>query len=168
MDLSSMLEEICLLAGSGYGSRATKLSRAPGRIGNASSHIFYLHGDDQLSRTRRALVLAGGGFPASAWELGLITGMADASLDVRDADLFVGTSSGSRVALHLASGDVHDEAFQRRVQPGPPSSARPPVVDWVGLRDGVVRAKQAGGSPTEILRRIGSLALAAASSTSGP
>jgi len=37
----------------------------------------------------------------------------------------------------------------------------------VGLRDSVVRAKQAGGSPTEILRRIGSLALAAASGTSG-
>jgi NTE family protein len=113
------------------------------------------------------LVLAGGGYAASAWELGLITGMADAGLEVRNADLFVGTSSGSRVALHLASGDAHEDAFQRRLQPGPPSSERPPVVDWVGLRDGVARAQQAGGSPTEILRRIGSLALAAASGTSG-
>jgi NTE family protein len=93
--------------------------------------------------------------------------MADAGLDVRNADLFVGTSSGSRVALHLASGDAHEDAFQRRLQPGPPSSERPPVVDWVGLRDGVARAKQAGGSPTEILGRIGSLALAAATGTSG-
>ncbi len=93
--------------------------------------------------------------------------MADAGLDVRNADLLVGTSSGSRVALHLASGVAHEEVFQRRLQPVPPSSARSPVVDWVGLRDGVARAKQAGGSPTEILRRIGSLALAAASGTSG-
>ena len=54
---------------------------------------------DQLSNTRRALVLAGGGFAASAWEIGLITGMADGGLDVRNADLFVGTSSGSRVAV---------------------------------------------------------------------
>ena len=92
--------------------------------------------------------------------------MADAGLDVRNADLFVGTSSGSRVALHLASGVAHEDAFQRRLQPGPPSSARPPVVDWAGLRDGLARAKQAGGSPTEILRRIGPLALAAASGTS--
>src|SRR3954454_13274113 len=101
--------------------------------------VFYLHGDDQLSNTRRALVLAGGGYAASAWELGLITGMADAGLDVRDADVFVGTSSGSRGALHLASGDAQEEAFQVRVQPGPPPSARPPAVDWAGLRDRVVR-----------------------------
>ena len=116
---------------------------------------------------RRALVLAGGGYAASAWETGLIIGMADAGLDVRNADLFVGTSSGSRVALHLASADAHEDAFQRRLQPGPPSSERPPVVDWVGLRGGVARAMQAGGSPTEILRRIGSLALAATSGRSG-
>ena len=116
---------------------------------------------------RRALVLGGGGYAASAWETGLITGMADVDLDVRNADLFVGTSSGSRVALHLASGVAHEDAFQRRLQPGPPSSERPSVVDWVGLRDGVARAKQAGGSSAEILRRIGSLAVAAASGRNG-
>ncbi len=132
-----------------------------------STHVFYLDGDDRLSNIRRALVLAGGGYAASAWELGLITGMADAGVDVRNAGLFVGTSSGSRVALHLASGDAHEDAFQRRLQPGPPSSERPPAVDWVGLREGVARAKQAGGAPAEILRRIGALALAAASGTSG-
>jgi NTE family protein len=41
------------------------------------------------------------------------------------------------------------------------------VVDWVELRDGLARAKQAGGGPTEILRRIGSLALAVASGRNG-
>src|SRR3954462_170279 len=121
-----------------------------------------------MDSMRRALVLAGGGYAASAWELGLITGMADAGLDVRNADLFVGTSSGSRVALHLASEDAHEDAFHRRLQPLPPSSGRPPVLDWVALREGIASAKQAGGSKTEILRRIGLLALAAASSTSGP
>ncbi len=116
---------------------------------------------------RRALILTGGGLAASAWETGLITGMADAGLDVRNADLFVGTSSGSRVALHLASGAAHEDEYQRRLQPGPPSSERPPVVDWVGILDGVARAKQAGGSRTEIMRRIGSLAVAAASGRNG-
>ena len=111
---------------------------------------------------RRALILTGGGLAASAWETGLITGMADAGLDVRNADLFVGTSSGSRIALHLASGAAHEDEYQRRLQPGAPSSERPPVVDWVGILDGVARAKEAGGSRTEIMRRIGSLAVAAA------
>jgi NTE family protein len=116
---------------------------------------------------RRALILTGGGLAASAWETGLITGMADAGLDVRNADLFVGTSSGSRVALHLASGAAHEDEYQRRLQPGAPSSERPPVVDWVGILDGVARAKEAGGSRTEIMRRIGSLAVAAASGRNG-
>jgi NTE family protein len=54
------------------------------------------------------------------------------------------------------------------MQPLPPSSERPAVVDWVALREDIARAKQAGGGKTEILRRIGSLALAAASGTSTP
>lgn len=145
---------------------ASRIWRSGG-LTNAIAHVFYSHGDYQLSNARRALVLAGGGYAASAWELGLITGMADAGLDVRNAGLFVGTSSGSRVVLHLASGDAHEDALQRRLQPGPRSSERPPAVDWVGLREGVARAKQAGGTPTEILRRIGELAVAAASGTSG-
>jgi NTE family protein len=108
------------------------------------------------------LVLAGGGYAASAWEIGIITGMADAGLDVRNAELFVGTSSGARVALHLASGVALDEIFQQRVSPTAQAAEPPPTVDWVQLRADLARAKQAGGSPTAILQRIGALALAVA------
>jgi NTE family protein len=59
--------------------------------------------------TRRALVLGGGGYAASAWEIGLIMGMFEAGFDVRNADLFVGNSAGARVALHLASGVALEE-----------------------------------------------------------
>jgi NTE family protein len=116
--------------------------------------------------TRRALVLAGGGYAASAWEIGLITGMVEAGFDVRNADLFVGTSAGARVALHLASGVALEELFQGRVTPSSQPAGPPPVVDWVQLRRDLARAKEAGGNPTEILRRIGSLALAAGDSNS--
>jgi NTE family protein len=116
---------------------------------------------------RRAVVLAGGGYAASAWELGLITGMADAGLDVRHADRFVGTSAGARVALHLASGVAHEDAYRRRLEPNAPSSEPRPVVDWVALRDGLARARHAGGTPAEILRRVGSLAVAAAAGQRG-
>jgi NTE family protein len=95
--------------------------------------------------------------------------MADASLDVRNAGLFsLEPLLAPGWRSHLASGDTHEGAFQRRIKPGPPSSKPSPIVDWIGLRDGAVRAKQAGGSPTAFLRRIGSLALAAASGPSGP
>lgn len=108
------------------------------------------------------MVLAGGGYVASSWEIGLIAGMADAGLDVRDADLVVGTSAGARVALDLASGQALEEIYQRRAGPGGPPMEPPALVDWARIRAGVDEAKQAGGSVAEILRRYGALALTAA------
>jgi NTE family protein len=140
-----------------------------GRLSTQKSQSAFglscLHGDNRLM-TRRALVLAGGGYAASAWEIGLITGMVEAGFDVRNADLFVGTSAGARVALHLASGVALEELFQGRVTPSSQPAVPPPLVDWAQLRRDLARAKEAGGNPTEILRRIGSLALAAGGSNS--
>lgn len=118
---------------------------------------------------RRALVLAGGGYVASSWEIGLVTGMADAGLDVRDADLFVGTSAGARVALDLTSDRALEDFYQQRIGPGgppaAPPAAPPAVVDWALIRAGVDEARRAGGSPAEILRRYGALALTVAAGT---
>ena len=92
--------------------------------------------------------------------------MADAGLDVRDADLFVGTSAGARVALDLTSGRALEEIYQLRAAPSERPAERPaaagPAIDWARIRAGVAEAKQAGGSPAEILRRYGELALAVA------
>lgn len=116
---------------------------------------------------RRALVLAGGGYVASSWEIGLVTGMADAGLDVRDADLFVGTSAGARVALDLTSGQALEDIYEQRagaaVSVARPQPAAPhPAIDWAQIRAGVDEAKRAGGSPPDILRRYGALAMAMA------
>ena len=119
----------------------------------------------KLTKKQRALVLAGGGYVASSWEIGLIAGMADRGLDVRDADLFVGTSAGARVALDLTSGRPFEEIYQRRAGPGGPPTETPAIVDWARIRAGVDEAKQAGGSPAETLRRYGALALTAAVGT---
>lgn len=113
---------------------------------------------------QRALVLAGGGYVASSWEIGIVTGLADAGLDVRNADLFVGTSAGARVAMDLASGKALDDLYQGRAGAAePPRSGRPaaaaaPVIDWARIKAGVTAAKEAGGSAAEILRRYGALA----------
>ena len=88
--------------------------------------------------------------------------MADAGLDVRNADIFVGTSAGARVALNLASQMTLDEIFQRRTRPSAQPAEPPPSVDWGQIRTELARAKQPGGSPTTILQRIGALALAVA------
>jgi NTE family protein len=114
---------------------------------------------------RRALVLAGGGYVASSWEIGVITGMADAGLDLGNADLFVGTSAGARVALDLTSGRPLEEIYQGRAEAGGPPAGPPTAIDWGRIKAGVGAAKRAGGSPAEILRHYGALALTAATGT---
>ena len=46
---------------------------------------------------RRGLVLGGGGVIGVAWETGLVAGLAEGGIDVRSADIVVGTSAGSMV-----------------------------------------------------------------------
>ena len=118
-----------------------------------------------LNNRQRALVLGGGGFVASSWITGLITGMADSGVDVRDADVLIGTSSGARVALQLASGAPLEEVFARQVGAGRHFSAAPQLgrqsgaVDMSWVQQEVARAKELGGDRAEILRRYGQLAL---------
>lgn len=52
----------------------------------------------------RALVLGGGGVVGVAWETGLVAGLLEGGIDVREADLVVGTSAGSMVGTRIAAG----------------------------------------------------------------
>ena len=53
---------------------------------------------------KRALVLGGGGVTGVAWEIGMLTGLAEAGADLTDADLVIGTSAGSVVGAMVAGG----------------------------------------------------------------
>ena len=112
-----------------------------------------------LNNRQRALVLGGGGFVASSWITGLITGMAESGIDVRDADVLIGTSSGARVALQLASGAPLEEVFARQIGAAPHVGRQSGAVDMSRVQQEVARAKELGGDRAEILRRIGQLAL---------
>jgi NTE family protein len=54
--------------------------------------------------SKRALVLGGGGPVGIAWECGLLTGLAEAGVDLSEADFIVGTSAGSFVGAQIAMG----------------------------------------------------------------
>ena len=97
---------------------------------------------------------------ASSWLTGLLTGMAEAGVDVRDADLLIGTSSGGRVALQLASGDPLEELFARQIGASKQVVPQSGAVDWGRLQREVARAKELGGDRAEVLRRYGELAIA--------
>jgi NTE family protein len=65
----------------------------------------------------RALVLGGGGVAGIAWTTGLLFGLSDQGVDLRDAELIVGTSAGAAVAAQLGSPLSLEELFQRQVDP---------------------------------------------------
>jgi NTE family protein len=106
---------------------------------------------------RRALVLGAGGNAAIAWEIGVIFGMAEAGIHVRDADVFVGTSAGAVVAAQLTSGLSLEELFQQQIDPALQVNEPAAAVDFKRWRADLVRAKENAGSTVEFLRRVGSL-----------
>ncbi len=67
--------------------------------------------------TRTALVLGGGGITGIAWELGILKGLADAGVDLSQADLVVGTSAGSVVGAQLTSGRSLEELYVSQLAP---------------------------------------------------
>ncbi|MFE7353243.1 patatin-like phospholipase family protein [Streptomyces sp. NPDC057543] len=54
--------------------------------------------------TETALVLGAGGVTGSAWETGILYGLAKAGVDLTGADLIIGSSAGAVVGAQLASG----------------------------------------------------------------
>ena len=72
---------------------------------------------------KRALVLGGGGPIGIAWETAVCAGLLESGIDVREADLIVGTSAGSVVGASLAHGqDPRHMMTQTRE-----TNAAPPV-----------------------------------------
>ncbi len=72
-----------------------------------------------VEQHERAVVLAGGGATGIAWEAGIIVGLRDGGVDLRDADTMIGTSAGSMVATHLRIGTQEAVAF-RHIRNGEP------------------------------------------------
>jgi NTE family protein len=73
----------------------------------------------------RALVLGGGGVTGVAWEVGVLAGLAAAGVDLRAADVVVGTSAGSSVGAQVTSGTGLEELYERQLTgPGTEIPAR--------------------------------------------
>jgi NTE family protein len=65
---------------------------------------------------RSALVLGGGGITGAAWEIGMLAGLVDAGVDLRSADMVIGTSAGATVGAQILSGVPIEELFGRQLQ----------------------------------------------------
>src|SRR5713226_998914 len=73
----------------------------------------------------RALVLSGGGFVGIAWQSGIATGLLARGVDLRQADLILGTSGGSVAGSQLALGRSPSEVEAFDFTARPPASELP-------------------------------------------
>jgi NTE family protein len=105
----------------------------------------------------RALVL-GAGHAGIAWELGVLSGLADAGAPVHDADLVIGTSAGSIVGALITSGVSLDDLFQRHVDPARQTGESAPAIDFVQWRADFMRAREGSDEAAAVVKRFGVLA----------
>ncbi len=75
---------------------------------------------------KRALVLGGGGAVGIGWETGILAALLERGVDVRNADLIVGTSAGSVVGTQVAAGrDVRELLREQSERKDPPGNNMP-------------------------------------------
>jgi NTE family protein len=108
---------------------------------------------------RRGVVLGGGGVAGIAWETGVLTGLAASGLNVRTADLLVGTSAGSTVAAQLGSDISLDELFQRQVDPALQAPELAAVLDVEAAAALFAGAVSGAKDAVDARRLIGEVAL---------
>jgi NTE family protein len=115
----------------------------------------------------RALVLHGGGSAGNAWEIGVITGLFDAGLDVTEADLIIGTSAGSTAAAQITSGTQPRELLANILAATPQPGTRPvapdrgrvrnmPVANHMEITNEIIAAAE---DAADMRRRMGAAAL---------
>ncbi|MCU1390029.1 MAG: patatin [Ilumatobacteraceae bacterium] len=107
----------------------------------------------------RALVLGGGGVAGIAWETGVLVGLADEGLDLRSADLVVGTSAGSTVAAQLTSGENFDALFARQLTSAEESGELEAQLDIEGITALFIGALKRSKTPLELRAAIGQASL---------
>jgi NTE family protein len=108
---------------------------------------------------RRALVLGSGGPIGIAWQAGLLAGLAEAGVDLADADFIVGTSAGSFVGAQIAMGKEAGALAELIVSldlPIPESSSEP---DFTTFIDKMAEAASGKRSARDVRAEIGKWAL---------
>src|SRR4051812_14916360 len=93
------------------------LRKADPDVGAAGLHVHIpWSGRREPAVADRALVLGGGGVTGIAWMLGVLHGLAEAGVDLTQAEVVVGTSAGSAVGAQITSGEPVDVLYDRQLQ----------------------------------------------------
>ncbi|MCU1641931.1 MAG: patatin-like phospholipase [Nocardia sp.] len=110
---------------------------------------------------KRALVIGGGGVAGIAWANGIVAGLAESGVDVRDADVLIGTSAGSNVTAQVSSGLTPEKLFARQVDPALQSKELVPEGNPIeGIWEKILEIQaETEGNPAEARRRLCALAM---------
>lgn len=109
-----------------------------------------------------AVVLGGGGIAGVAWEAGIVIGLQRAGVDLRSADIIIGTSAGSIVGSHLASAAGPEALAALPSTSAEADRAAAAAVDFDDIMNALAPAFDPALDPAEARRRIGAAARAAA------
>jgi NTE family protein len=101
---------------------------------------------------KRALLLCGGGLKLAAWEYGVAEGLLEGGVDLRAADVILGTSVGAIVAVYFARGI----APAKMRLPVPPAAFKPDPAAFE--RFSALRRSAPGMNP-ELAQAIGKVTL---------
>lgn len=116
--------------------------------------------------SERALVIGGAGSAGNAWAIGVIAGLFDAGVDVTEAELIIGTSSGSTVAAQITAARPPELfadilAAAPRSGNGPAGSDRGGVPNrtGAGLLEKTAKIIAAAEDAADMRRALGAAAL---------
>jgi len=109
-----------------------------------------------------ALVLGGGGAAGNAWMIGVIAGLAEAGVDLTEADLVIGTSAGANAAAQVRSGIPPADLLAATLTPAPSGglgrpSQPPPSMEPVFERMRTISA--AATSAAELQKAMGAFGI---------
>jgi NTE family protein len=117
-----------------------------------------------MAAMSRVVVLGGGGLTGIAWETGVIAGLLDEGVDLREADVVIGTSAGAFAGAALAAGADPDALYDAQVagrvdEPrGIRTSRRTLLRWWWALRSGGDDPAAVGRKFAAVARRVAPLA----------
>ena len=111
-----------------------------------------------------ALVLGAGGAAGSAWQIGVVAGLAEGGVDVTEAaDLVIGTSSGATAAAQVRSGvppsDLLAAVLSPPTQPVGPNRQRPAALPMATVFERMRAISAAATSAADLQRAMGAFGL---------
>ena len=108
---------------------------------------------------KRALVLGSGGPIGIAWQAGLLAGLAEAGVDLADADFILGTSAGSFVGAQIAMGKAPGALVESIVSVSLPASGSSSEPDFTTFIDKMAEAVSGKRRARDVRAEIGKWAL---------